>query len=662
MLVRHHPTKPGEHEIIAGERRWRAVGLLVTNEKAGGDYPLPIRLVAPCDDRKLLELALTENVARKDMTPLEEAEAFAMLAGQGASPAEIGDVVGLTARTVQKRLRLVRDLTPQVRDALAEDEITVEFANVLAAYCPKSKQNATVEEINRGQIRTTAQLKSMCLASRIATTGALFDLDQYKGGFVEDEENPEIRYFADGAAFKALQAKGVKAKKEELGKKYAIVEVADRAKGEIFRDWNYSVKPGHAKARAVIELDDQGAAKVHLDLVHHSDLHPTPPAAGQTKAPVPAEPTTKPHNSYAHRRKNEVLQAAVAESTPALAMRLTILGLMRESSAVRILPDAHPSGGDFCIGEVPRAIIEEFSGRFAEAASEPMEFNHSGWGLKHSYYASNNCDPAKMWQTLVGMTDTEAGRLFTALVALRVGSFDGYAPELGDRDGAVCIARTLGLVGSEAEVGLALQPQDLDGLRKGTLIDVARSIGVRDANTMKTADLKAAITEEAPKDYVLPSLRFGRNEAIEAMLKGRPHPKELAAAIEASEKLADSLDAPKKGPDGLFTWDPVKKLAELARDIAEDENFPATENDIRWSLINGINAMQRRDLGRPIADTARFDPEEINVGAQFLIDELFEICWPPNAYAQICTLADAIAFVCRCLGIEHSISTTQAAE
>jgi len=146
LLVRMNPAGQELYEIIAGERRWRAVQLLISEGRAGNDYELPIKPIHPCDDRRALEIAVTENVARKDMTPWEEAQAFASLVAAGAKVEEIAKTVGLVARTVQKRLRLVNDLAPEVQQALAAGTISVEIANIFASDCPKELQAEALED------------------------------------------------------------------------------------------------------------------------------------------------------------------------------------------------------------------------------------------------------------------------------------------------------------------------------------------------------------------------------------------------------------------------------------------------------------------------------------------------------------------------------------
>ena len=71
ILVRRHPERPSEFEIVAGERRWRAAQLAQLHE-----IPVVIRELS---DRQTLEAAIVENVQRQDLSAIEEAEGYRRL-------------------------------------------------------------------------------------------------------------------------------------------------------------------------------------------------------------------------------------------------------------------------------------------------------------------------------------------------------------------------------------------------------------------------------------------------------------------------------------------------------------------------------------------------------------------------------------------------------
>ena len=94
------PRLEGGYELIAGERRWRAA-------REAGITTVPA-VVREADDRDTLLLGLVENVAREDLSPIEEARAYALLIDEfGFSLGEVAERVGSSKPTVSNRIRLL---------------------------------------------------------------------------------------------------------------------------------------------------------------------------------------------------------------------------------------------------------------------------------------------------------------------------------------------------------------------------------------------------------------------------------------------------------------------------------------------------------------------------------------------------------------------------
>jgi ParB family chromosome partitioning protein len=110
------PRAEGGYELIAGERRWRAA-------REAGTPTLPA-LVRHADDRETLLLGLVENVAREDLSPVEEARAYAVLTDEfELSLSEVAERVGRSKPAVSNRLRLL-ELPEEVLWMLARGEIS----------------------------------------------------------------------------------------------------------------------------------------------------------------------------------------------------------------------------------------------------------------------------------------------------------------------------------------------------------------------------------------------------------------------------------------------------------------------------------------------------------------------------------------------------------
>ena len=101
ILVRPHPDKDGEFEIVAGERRWRAAQRAQLHE-----VPVLVRALADSD---VLEVAIVENVQRQDLNALEEAEGYQRLIDDFGHSAEmVGQLVGKSRSHIANTLRLLK--------------------------------------------------------------------------------------------------------------------------------------------------------------------------------------------------------------------------------------------------------------------------------------------------------------------------------------------------------------------------------------------------------------------------------------------------------------------------------------------------------------------------------------------------------------------------
>ena len=122
ILVRPRPGDPDGgpsgalFRIISGERRYRAA-------QEAGLYEVPA-IEMEVSDEEALEIALIENLQRKDLTPFEEAEGYRLLAeSHGYTHEEIGEAVGKSRTVVTESLSLLQ-MPPQVRDTVQALGIT----------------------------------------------------------------------------------------------------------------------------------------------------------------------------------------------------------------------------------------------------------------------------------------------------------------------------------------------------------------------------------------------------------------------------------------------------------------------------------------------------------------------------------------------------------
>ena len=123
ILVRPAPGMPGEWEIVAGERRWRA------SQKAGLRV-MPV-LVRELDDVQVLEIAVIENVQRANLNPIEEASAYQQLIEKfRRTQEEVADSVGKSRSHVANTLRLM-NLPEAVRQHVLEGRLSAGHARAI---------------------------------------------------------------------------------------------------------------------------------------------------------------------------------------------------------------------------------------------------------------------------------------------------------------------------------------------------------------------------------------------------------------------------------------------------------------------------------------------------------------------------------------------------
>ncbi len=134
LLVR--PKGPHNYEIVAGARRYRAAQL-------AGNESVPVRIVE-LTDAQALETSIVENLQRRDVHPLEEAQGFAALLRLEEPKYSIEQIAakcGKSPAFVVGRLRLV-ELAPAVIEAFLQDEIGTGHALLLAKLQPAQQEQA----------------------------------------------------------------------------------------------------------------------------------------------------------------------------------------------------------------------------------------------------------------------------------------------------------------------------------------------------------------------------------------------------------------------------------------------------------------------------------------------------------------------------------------
>ncbi|MBI2451339.1 MAG: ParB/RepB/Spo0J family partition protein [Parcubacteria group bacterium] len=141
------------YQLIAGERRLKAA-------KMAGLYQVPSIIRRMESEKEKLEVALVENIQRKDLNPMEKAEAYLRLAKEfNLTQAEVGKKVGKSRESVANAIRLL-ELPSDMKQALREGRISEGHARAILAAGNQDHQKEIFSAILTGgvSVRKTEEL------------------------------------------------------------------------------------------------------------------------------------------------------------------------------------------------------------------------------------------------------------------------------------------------------------------------------------------------------------------------------------------------------------------------------------------------------------------------------------------------------------------------
>ncbi|EFO82126.1 stage 0 sporulation protein J [Oscillochloris trichoides DG-6] len=148
LRVRPHPSLPNTFELVYGERRLRAAGMV-------GYTSVPCE-IADHSDADLIEIGLAENIQRRDLDPLEEARAFMSLIGQrGYSVRGLAERIGKDKSYVESRLALLR-MPSDVQEMVAERPDTLRSAREIAKLATPATREPLIQAVVSGDLSTMA--------------------------------------------------------------------------------------------------------------------------------------------------------------------------------------------------------------------------------------------------------------------------------------------------------------------------------------------------------------------------------------------------------------------------------------------------------------------------------------------------------------------------
>ena len=151
ILVRPSEKTPGDYEIIAGERRWRAAQIAQLHE-----VPAVIKNL---NDVESLEIAIIENVQRSDLTVIEEATGYKkLIESYGHTQEQLSEIVGKSRSHVANIMRLLT-LPQSIQDMITEGKISAGHARAImnSAFPEKLAEKIVSENLSVREAESIAK-------------------------------------------------------------------------------------------------------------------------------------------------------------------------------------------------------------------------------------------------------------------------------------------------------------------------------------------------------------------------------------------------------------------------------------------------------------------------------------------------------------------------
>lgn len=498
LVVARIESEEHRYRLVSGERRYFALKLLEERGALAEDYAVPVDIRDSLSEGDHLRLATVENVQRENLTPLEEAAAFAGLMRDGVALEEVAARTGLSATTIKRRLALA-GLGDEAKAALEEGQLTLAQAEALTLGAHDAQRDF-VRRLEDGYHYGAADIRDMLLARRPCVALARFPLAQYQGTYTTDLFGEDATtYFDDVEQFFTLQRQAVATLAEAYAETASWVEVSEHY--HIPR-WRYRQAEDGEHGGTLINLSPSGEVEVLDGLARpEAATH-----AAMTTLDTPLAPKPRPAysealcRSLAHHKSMAVQHLLLAH--PRAAREVAVLLLLGAGDdAPRVRLSRHE-----CLDALASADAPPTSYQGVEEQAKPLAaaLDLEGDGQERPAWwrlRSFGRDAVTLYEAVKTLSDADLDRLHLLLTVLAFGQ--GNCSRLDSADTLFNrVARDLG-----ADMRAYWRP-DTDFLARRTreqLMQIAVESGLssRIGSGLKKAELVRALEQHFARAHDL---------------------------------------------------------------------------------------------------------------------------------------------------------------
>ena len=386
---------------------------------------MPVEVRGGLSETDALRLATVENIQREQLEPMDEAEAFAALLGEGAYLEDVATKAGVSVLTVKRRVALA-SLCDEAKGLVREGELSLSVAEAMTLGT-HDQQRALIERLAQGHWYDADDVRGMLAGEKPAVSLAIFPVERYEGTVTSDLfADDDTTFFDDAEQFYRLQSEAVEAlaaHHAEAGA--AFVEVLTE---NYVAWWQYREAEEGQPGGVVIHFAPSGRVEVREGLARKE----VRPSVAEETAQAPAAPKPQPEYSgpiirlmNAH-KSLAVMGALLTDARK--AREVAVIQMMRGIRYHGRVPvDAHPALAFFTESETPpttyaaieRTCDEMTTALGLESSSRDgyTRPSRGAWDV----LVSSAKSAEQLYATVKELTDTELEQLHLLLTVLAFG-------------------------------------------------------------------------------------------------------------------------------------------------------------------------------------------------------------------------------------------------